>query len=168
MTVHLLITTFQLQLLPSCCICLVHLMLDMTHSFSFFDTKFFSFLVPSPFIDLTFTQTCFVAYCLKGLFWPVRIFVEILVEILQLVSRLSLTFADNSLKSPCFLIKIVATALLSYNRSLLKFLSRDRILFWFYCFHQLLRFLLLWIRQRFVLFFNFLFTLGLFTINVMR
>lgn len=48
--------TTQLQLLASGCVGLIHLMLDLTHTFSLLNTILLSLLVPAPFVDLTLTQ----------------------------------------------------------------------------------------------------------------
>jgi hypothetical protein len=51
----------KLKLLSSCGVCLVHLMLDLPHTFGLLDSELFAFLVPSPLVDLPFTQASLFA-----------------------------------------------------------------------------------------------------------
>lgn len=53
--------TLELELLSSGCVGLVHLVLDLSHAFGFFDSELFAFLVPSPFVNLPFTQASLLA-----------------------------------------------------------------------------------------------------------
>lgn len=43
--------------LPTRSICLIHLMLNLSHSFSLFDSKLFALLIPAPFVNLSFAKT---------------------------------------------------------------------------------------------------------------
>ena len=78
------------------------------HELSNFGSELLPFLVPAPFVDLSFRKTRFLGDFKQSLLRPVGVLVEFSHESLELISTLPLSFPDNSLKLAVFINYILA------------------------------------------------------------
>ena len=53
--------TLELELLSSCCVCLIHLVFYLAHLLCLLDSELFALLIPAPLIDLALTQSSLLA-----------------------------------------------------------------------------------------------------------
>ena len=105
----------QLLLLPFCSVGLVHLVLNLAHTFSFLNTEFLALLVPAPLVDLSLRQLRLLGDGLQGLLRPMRVMVKLAIQTLKLFSRLSFTLTDETLESASLLIEVKASSGLVLN-----------------------------------------------------
>jgi len=84
---------------------------NLPHALCLLYPELFAFLVPAPFVDLSFAQASLLAQRKKGLLRPVRVCVELTVEMLELVARLSLALADNSFKAASLFVEDISAPL---------------------------------------------------------
>lgn len=98
-------------LLPLCSVVLIHLVFDLPHTFSLFDSEHLSLLIPAPLVDLTLGQASPSGDELKGLFGPVRVRLELCVETAELLAGFTLASADDTVKPTCLWVVEVTSTL---------------------------------------------------------
>lgn len=106
-----LTNTFNLKLLALGGVGLVHLVLDLPHPLRLLNAELLAFLVPAPFVDLSFAQASLLAQREEGFLRPVRVCVKLTVEMLELVARLSLALADDPFEAAGLFVEDVSAAL---------------------------------------------------------
>ena len=88
---------------------LIQNVLIASHALSLGNAELFAFLVPAPFVNLGLSQFGLNRDFSKHLFCPMRISIKGVGELLELVSRLALSLANDTLQLATLLVEDMAS-----------------------------------------------------------